>query len=159
MADRQPSLARASRPRGENQLETLQFADIKVLRRSPGAHCAFLAGRNLLERRARRRRLLGKQVPLEGAFLDRSIDIAKGRGPAAPRPFAENLQHAARMARRLGGALDHHMIAIGGQDDIQPPLDPRQILVIMAKNHRSGAIVIQSQRQIRCDGLRTLIRL
>ena len=113
MADGEPGLAGAGRPRREHQLMALQFAHIEILRRRPGAHRSLLARRNLLEGRARAAAFAGKEIALQGAFLDRAIDIAHGRRMARARPRPQNLQHPPGVADRVRLALDDDMIAIG----------------------------------------------
>ena len=77
IADGEPGLAGAGGALGEDEFMALQRAQVEVLRGVAGAHGTAPARADLLEGDASGLGLPGKQRALQGAFLDRAVDVAE----------------------------------------------------------------------------------
>ena len=131
-----------------------QRADIGVLRGGARAHRA-LAQVDLLEARARRRRVEVEQRALRDGQADRAVDVAGGEVVAALELLVEAFEHAARLLAGVARALDGDVIAARVGDDAEPPLDQREILVVLAEQRRGEPVVVEGEHDLgrrRCLG-------
>jgi hypothetical protein len=150
MPDREPGLAGAGRPLGEDELLLAQGLDVGVLRGIAGAHRPALAGRDLVEARPSGRRRLGarKEVALKRALLDRAIDIAEREGRAIADAVVEPFEHAAGLLGSVESALDHDPVAVGVRRHPKAALEMSEILVVVAEEETRETIVVEGQRDL-----------
>ena len=150
VADREPRLAGAGGPFGEDQLVLLQRAQIDVLCGVARPHGAALARGDLLERRLLRARFGGgrEQHALQQPFLDRAVDVAHRDRLAELDAIVERLQHVARALAGVGRALDRRLVAERVADDAEAALDAREVLVVLAEQRRGVPVVGERDRQL-----------
>ena len=122
-----------------------QRLDVGVLRGVAGPHRAALAGRDLVEDAASRRCLGRKQHALEGALLDRAVDVAERQRRAVADALVQPLQHAPRLLGGLGRAFDDDAVAVDVGDDAEPALEMGEVLVVLAEHEAGEAVVLEGQ--------------
>ena len=125
-----------------------QRADIGVLRGGARAHRA-LAQVDLLEARARRRRIEVEQRALRDGEPDRAFDVARGEILAALDVLVEAFEHAARLLDGVARAVERDVIAALLGDDAEPALDQREVLAVLAEQHRGVAVVVEGEHDLR----------
>ena len=152
MRDREPGLAGAGRAGAEHQRVALERAHVGVLPGGARAHRA-LAQIDLLERRARRRRIEIEQRALRDHEPDRAFDIALREVVAALDLLIKAFEHAARALAAVARAFDRHLIAARVRHDAEPALDQREVLPVLPEQRRGAAIVVEGEQDLRRRGV------
>ena len=152
VGDREPGLAGAGRPGAEHQRVAAQRPDIGVLRRRARAHRP-LAQVDLLEALARARRIEVEQRALRDGEPDRALDVAGDDLVAALEPVVQAFEHAARLLAGVARALDGDVVAARVGGDAEPPLDQREVLAVLAEQHRGQPVVVEGEHDLGGAGL------
>ena len=126
----------------------LQRADIGVLRGGARAHRA-LAQIDLLERRARGRRVEVEQRALRDGQADRAFDVAGGEIVAALDAARRGLRARGAPARRRRASLERDVVAALLGDDAEPALDQREVLAVLAEQDGGEAVVVEGEHDLR----------
>ena len=122
--------------------------EIAVLRGVARAHDAALAGLDLAERVARRRRTR-RETACPGRTFPRSRLRRRLRRPAGRAWRARRASRTrAAPARRPPRAANDDLIAVGVGADAEPALDARDILVVMAEHDRGQPVVVEGERDL-----------
>ncbi len=148
MRDRQPGLAGAGGAGAENQRMAAQRADIGVLRGGARAHRA-LAQIQLFEIRPRGGGVEIEQRALSDGEPYRAFHVSRGEIVAALEIFIKAFEHAPRLFAGIAGAFDGDVIAARVGDHVEPPLDQREVLPVLAEQRRSESIVFKGQHDLR----------
>ena len=133
-------------PGREHQRVALERADIGVLRRGAGAHAA-LAQIDFLETLPRGGGIEVEQRALRQREPDGALDVALHQLVAALEPLVKTLQHAARLLAGVARALDGDLIAARIGDDAEPAFDQREVLAVLAEQHRGEPVVVEGERR------------
>ena len=135
LRDGKPGLAGACGPGAKHQRMALERADIGVLRGRARTHRP-LAQIDFFEGRTWRRRVIVEQRALRDGLTDGAFDVALAQIVAALELFVETFQDAARLLAGATRALDGDMIAALFRDHAEPALDQREVLSVLAEQHR-----------------------
>ena len=158
MADGEPGLAGSRRSLGEDEFVLAQRGEIAILRGVAGAHDAAAARLDMAEAVARRLEFAGKQRALIGGFLDHAFDVAFAGGLAELGAFVEQLENATRLLARFARPANDDLVAVGVRGDAETALDARDVLIVVAEDDRSQAVVVESERDLRRFGLAVVRR-
>ena len=142
-------------PDAEHELVALERADVGVLAGGARAHRA-LAQVDLLERRARRRRIEIEQRALRDREADRAFDVALREIVAALDLLVEAFEHALGALAAVARAFERHLVAARGGHHAEAALDQREVLPVLAEQRRGAAIVVEGEHGL---GGRGVVRL
>ena len=153
MADGEPGLAGSRRSFGEDEFVLAQRGEIAILRGVASAHDAAAAGLDLAEAVAGALEFAGEQRALIGGLLDHAFDVAFPGGLAELGAFIKQFENATRLFARFAGPANDDLVAVGVGGDAETALDARDVLIVVAKDDRSQAVVVESERDLRRLGL------
>ena len=95
-----------------------------------------------------RRRIEVEQRALRDGEADRAFDVAGGEIVAALELLVEAFQHAPRLLDGVARAVERDVIAALLGDDAEPPLDQREVLAVLAEQHRGEAVVVEGEHDL-----------
>ena len=146
--DRKPRLAGAGRAGAEHQRVALERADIGILSGGARPH-RTLAQIDLLERRPRGGGIDVEQRALRDRLAHRAFDIAGAQVVPALDLVLQHIEDAARLLDRVARPFKGDVIAALLGDDAETPFDQRQVLSVLAKQHRGEPIVVEGEHHLR----------
>ena len=98
--------------------------------------------------RPRRRRIEVEQRALRQRLADRAFDIAGDEVVAALELLVKALEHAPRLLAGLARAFDGDVVAALIGDDVEPALDQREVLPVLAEQSRGEPVVVEGQHDL-----------
>ena len=92
--------------------------------------------------------LLRKQAALQDALLNRAVDVAETHRVAEFDLGIEVFENALSLFAGFRRPFERHVIAVGMRRNSEPALYLGDILVVLAEQQRSEAIVVEGQSEL-----------